>query len=518
MKFFTTSQIAELDKYTITNEPIEAIDLMERASEQLLHWITSHFDATHRIAVFAGPGNNGGDALAVSRMLSDEDYKVEVFIPDSGKKFTDSFLINLDRLKNQLEVKTINWEIDGPLPELQDYDLILDGLFGSGLSRPLSGFPATLVKYLNHSGLPIISIDVPSGLMGEDNNGNDPEAIIRATNTLTFQFPKLSFFFRENERFTGQWEVLPIGLHPTAIDQTQTPWNYSDLPSMVAILKPRGKFSHKGTFGHALLVAGSYGKMGAAVLASKGCLRSGVGLLTIHIPKSGNQILQIAVPEAMVSMDKSENLISGISNLTGYKAIGIGPGIGKANQTAMALELLLENYHAPLVVDADAINILSENPEMMELLPEGSILTPHPLEFERLAGHAESDFARLAQAISFARIHRIVLILKGAYTAIVLPDGNCWFNSTGNPGMATGGSGDVLTGILTGLLAQGYTSAEAALLGVYLHGLSGDLAVSGTCLSQESLLAGDIADQLGKAFMLLKNDPCFGKAEKKSQF
>ena len=518
MKFFSTSQIAEIDRYTIENEPIEAIDLMERASELLDIWIESHFDISHRIAVFAGPGNNGGDALAVSRMLAEEEYTIDVFIPDSDKKFTDSFLVNLGRLKEQLEVKTISWCDDGSLPELSDYDLIIDGLFGSGLTRPLTGFPAQLVKHINDSGLPIISIDIPSGLMGEDNNGNDPVAIIHAFYTLTFQFPKLSFFFKENQRFTGKWEVIPIGLHQVAIDKTDTPWHYTDLKTMASILKKRGKFSHKGTFGHALLVAGSFGKMGAAVLAAKGCLRSGVGLLTVHIPGSGNKIVQISAPEALVSIDESENLISGIPLSANFKAIGIGPGIAKAGETASAFKLLLESYHGRLVIDADALNLLSEQPEMIQLLPAGSILTPHPLEFERLAGHTESDFDRLKLALDFARIHRIVLILKGAHTAIVLPDGNCWFNTTGNPGMATGGSGDVLTGILTGLLAQGYTPREAALLGVYIHGLSGDLSISDASLSQESLLAGDIADQLGRAFTSLKSDSDFGKAKKKSQF
>ena len=516
MKFFTTAQIAEIDQYTIENEPVDAIDLMERASMQLSAWIEAHFDNTQRIVVFAGPGNNGGDALAVSRILAARNFKVNVFIPGTAKKFTDSFLINLNRLKEDVNVITINWENSEFLPDLSGYDLMIDGLFGSGLTRPLTGFPAQLVKHLNHCGVPIISVDMPSGLMGEDNRRIDTEAIIRAAYTLTFQFPKLSFFFNENERFTGKWEVLPIGLHLTGIDKTETHLHFSDLEEVAAIVKPRGKFSHKGTFGHALLMAGSSGKLGAAVLAAKGCLRSGVGLLTVHLPGSGSRILQISLPEAMVSIDKSEDVISGIPSLSNIKAIGIGPGIGKAGETCNTLRLLLANYHGPLVIDADALNLLSENSEMVQLIPKGSILTPHPLEFERLAGHVESDFERLHQARKFAMNHGVVLILKGAYTIIALPDGNCWFNSTGNPGMATGGSGDVLTGILTGLLAQGYTPGEAAVLGVYLHGLSGDLAVS--CSSEESLLAGDIADHLGKAFTCLKNTPCFGKAKKKSQF
>jgi NAD(P)H-hydrate epimerase len=518
VKLFTTSQVAQLDQYTIANEPIDAIDLMERASERLATWIKSHFDITYRIAVFAGPGNNGGDALVVSRLLVSENYMVDVFIPDSDNKFTYSFLANLKRLKKLIDVKTINWSNDGLLPEITHYDLILDGLFGSGLSRPLQGFAAKLVEHLNHLGLPIISIDIPSGLMGEDNDGIDPNAIIHASYTLTFQFPKLSFFFKENEHFTGVWEVLPIGLHPAGIEQTQTPWHYSDINTMASILRPRGKFSHKGTFGHALLVAGSLGKMGAAVLSAKGCLRSGVGLLSVQIPLSGNQIMQIAVPEAMVNLIEKDNMISSIVLSISYNAVGIGPGIGKAPETVTALRSFLEAYHGPLVVDADALNILSLHPEMLQLLPEGTILTPHPREFERLAGHSETDFERLMLAVNFAHIHRIVLILKGAYTAVVLPDGNCWFNTTGNPGMATAGSGDVLTGILTGLLAQGYTPTDAALLGVYVHGLSGDIAVSNGSFSQESLLSGDIADQLGKAFELLKSDPDFGKAKKKSQF
>ena len=517
MKIFTTAQVSDLDRYTIVNEPITSIDLMERASGKLADWIISHFDFSHRIAFFAGPGNNGGDALAVARMLALKNYRVDVFIPDAESRYSECFLINLDRLKDHLNVSTINWWNDeDPLPELISYSLLVDGLFGTGLTRPLTGFPAQLVKYLNLSDIPILSIDIPSGLMGEDNSANDPEAIIRATYTLTFEFPKLSFFFKENEQFTGRWEVLPIGLHPDGIKQSSTPWYFSDPQTMAGILKPREKFSHKGTFGHALLVAGSFGKIGAAVLAARGCLRSGVGLLTVHLPQTGTQIMQTALPEAMISADETENLISQVKLSAAYKAVGIGPGIGQAPVTVNAFRMLLTNYHAPVVIDADGINILSANPDMIQLIPANSILTPHPVEFERLAGKADSQYERITLARRFAQTYNIILILKGAYTAIALPDGSCWFNSTGNPGMATAGSGDVLTGILTGLVAQGYLLTEAALLGVYLHGLSGDLALAGS--SEESLLAGDIADHLGSAFSRLKNDANFGKAKKKSHF
>ena len=515
MKIFTTVQVSKLDEYTTINEPIRAIDLMERASLKFADWVTTRFDSSIRIAVFAGYGNNGGDALAVSRILAVKNFPVDVFILNYFRKFTDCFLINLERLKEQV-VKITYLNNEDRLPLITHYDLVIDGLFGTGLTRPLTFFPAMLVQHINQSGLPVISIDIPSGLMGEDNRINDYEAIIRASFTLTFQFPKLSFFFKENERFTGKWIILPIGLHPSAINQTETPWNFSDLKTIASILKPRGNFTHKGNYGHALLVAGSYGKMGAAILSTKGCLRSGVGLLTVHLPHSGNQIMQIAVPEAMVSTDVSENLISYVPLLSNYKAIGVGPGIGKADKTVDALRILLDSFRAPIVLDADALNILAVHPEIVKLLPEGSILTPHPIEFERLVGHTESEYERLQLARSYSQNHKIVLILKGASTLIAFPNGNCWFNSTGNPGMATGGSGDVLTGILTGLLAQGYSPRESALLGVYLHGLSGDLSVAES--SQESLTAGDIADQLGNAFAFLQKSPDFGKPKKRNQF
>lgn len=516
MKIFTNSQAAQIDQYTIAHEPIASIDLMERAASKLADWMTGHFQINARIAVFAGPGNNGGDALAVARILAFRDFNVNVLIPLFGGKTTEAFSVNLERIEKQTESNITFIRSDEPLPDLGDYDYIIDGLFGSGLSRPLSGFPALLVQHVNLSGIPVIAIDIPSGLMGEDNTTNDPENIIRAAQTLTLQHPKLSFFFRENERFTGKWEVLAIGLHQVAIDQTPTPWYYSDLKTMASILKPREKFSHKGTFGHALIVAGSQGKTGAAILAAKGCLRSGAGLVTVHLPHTGNQVIQAALPEAMVSIDESECEISGIPLLIKYKAIGIGPGIGQSDVTRHALQELLTRYTGPVVIDADALNLISANPDMIGMVQRGSILTPHPIEFERLTGPTDSDFDRWKLAMQFARTHRLILVLKGAYTSVSLPDGTCWFNSTGNPGMGTAGSGDVLTGIVTGLLAQGYSPQESAILGVFLHGMAGDLAASD--LSEESLLAGDIADHLGKAFNRLKSEAGFGKAKKKNQF
>lgn len=502
MKIFKADQVAFLDDYTIESEDIKSVDLMERASGCVTDWIVNHYQPLD-VAVFAGPGNNGGDALAVARLLILKGFRVTVFVPSSDQKFSDCFQINLDRLANHAKVEVLDWKGNGPLPDLSKCQLILDGLFGSGLSRPLAGYPSELVKHLNQSNIPIISIDIPSGLKSEPDESISSESIITATHTLTFEFPKLTFFFEASAPYLGRWEILSIGIDSKAKELSETTWNYSDRNCISSIVHHRPKFSHKGTFGHALLVAGSKGKMGAAILAARASLRSGVGLLTVHVPACGNEIMHVSVPEAMVSDDGAELAVTKIPVSDAIKAVGIGPGIGTARETTNALKELLSICSVPLVLDADALNILSENRELLPLLPKNTILTPHPKELERLVGKSLSAFERLRLAVDFAKKYQVYVILKGAHTAMLLPDGQCWFNSTGNPGMATAGSGDVLTGILLGLVTQGYTSKEACLLGVYLHGLSGDLALENG--SEESLVAGDLIENLGKAFTTLKN-------------
>jgi NAD(P)H-hydrate epimerase len=355
------------------------------------------------------------------------------------------------------------------------------------------------VQKINHSVAKVISIDIPSGLFGENNSHNNSLNIIRAEKTLTFQFTKLAFLFPENETFVGDWEVLPIGLHPEAIDQTESKFFYLTKEFISGKMEKRSKFSHKGTYGHALLIAGSYGKMGAAVLASKACLRAGVGLLTSHIPQRGYEIVQISVPEAMISIDPSETVFSEVPDLSAFSAIGAGPGLGQKPETTVALKTLLQAKSAKLVLDADALNILAENQDWYQLLPENTILTPHPKEFERLAGQSANSWERLQKQLQFSSQFQVIVVLKGAHSCISFPDGRAFFNGTGNPGMATAGSGDVLTGILLGLLAQGYSAEDAALIGVYLHGVSGDLAA--TQFGQQAMIAGDIVDQMGNAFL-----------------
>ena len=517
MKHFTTKQIAELDKYTIENEPVSDIDLMERASLQITGWLANRFSTENKMIFFAGPGNNGGDALAIARQMADLDFICEVVLMHFGKEMKGSPAFNWQRLEKQGKVKLSKISNINDFPEIGSTDVIIDGLFGSGLTRPLDGLPAEIVQKINalsFSGHPtqsrvttkntVVAIDIPSGLMGEDNTGNNPENIICADFTLTFQFPKISFFFAENEKFVGDWEALPIRLHPEGIAQTSSDFFLIYKEDVKQIIQKRSRFGHKGTYGHALLIAGSYGKMGAAVLASKACLRSGVGLLTTHVPHLGYSIIQTAVPEAMASVDQHDSFFTEFPGLEQFTAVGVGPGINQKTNTKKALYELLEKSQLPLVIDADALNILAENKTWLEKIPANSILTPHPGEFKRLAGDVENSYLSIQNQVEFSKKYKVIVVLKGAFTSVSTPEGKLFFNSTGNPGMATAGSGDVLTGIILGLLAQGISPENAAIAGVYLHGLAGDLAAS--VKSEFSLVAGDILEFLSEAFIALNPD------------
>lgn len=502
IKIFPVSTVKELDNYTIENEPIASIDLVERASMLFVHEFTRRFSKHRRVIIFAGQGNNGADALAIARLLCEESYKVETFLFNPTERLSPDCATNKARL---LEIEYVEFtEIihDFEPPLLTESDVIIDGLFGSGLNRPLEGGFAALVNYINQSESTIASIDMPSGLFGEDNSANDMEAVIKADLTLTFGFPKLAFLLADNHPYVGEWKILDIGLHPDIVESKQTPFCLVTEEDIAEIIHPRERFSHKGDFGHALLVAGSKGKMGAAVLGARSCLRSGAGLLTVHAPKCGLQVLQASIPEAMVNVDQHAEHLSSSPDCSAYSAIAAGPGLGQHMETALALERLIQTANKPLVLDADAINILATNKEIQTQLPQRSILTPHPKEFDRLAGTSSSSYERLLKAREFAAIYKVTLVLKGAYTAVCLPNGHIYFNTTGNPGMATAGSGDALTGIILGLLAQGYDPEIAATAGVYIHGTAGDLAAAAH--TEESLIASDIIDMLGKAFKQIK--------------
>ncbi|MBA3899533.1 MAG: NAD(P)H-hydrate dehydratase [Bacteroidetes bacterium] len=504
MKILNAKQIKEADAFTIAHEPIASIDLMERAAMACTEEIREVFSKEQPFYIFCGTGNNGGDGLAIGRLLYDEGFQTEIYVLDFSGKESEDFTINKNRLLHRgISLKSFSEGI--AFPEIPYNAVIIDAIFGTGLSGPVKAEFTKVISNLNQyseRGIPVLSIDMPSGLFDEDNRKNDFDNVVKAYLTLTFQVPKLSFLFPENAPYIGDWKVLDIQLNKEILAKIPTPYYFIDFELAFPLLKRRHKFSHKGNFGHALMIAGSYGKMGAAVLASKAALRSGAGLVSAHIPKCGYNIIQAALPEAMASIDRDEMMVSESIKTDAFSAIGMGPGIGLEKDTQNVLKVLIQNASQPLILDADALNILSENKTWLSFLPPNSILTPHPKEFERLAGRTSHSFDRLEMAMDFAKKHKAILVLKGAFTAVCAPDGSVYFNSSGNPGMATGGSGDVLTGVITGLAAQKIPPLEAAVLGVYIHGLAADMAAQEN--GETALIAGDIIDYLPKAFKFVE--------------
>jgi NAD(P)H-hydrate epimerase len=501
MKILSAAQTREADAYTIKEEGIASVDLMERAAKAFAGWFANKFQPTEEVFIFSGPGNNGGDGLAVARLLHQRGYRVQVYIAGDTDKASEDFKANLERLPQEIQPQHIKEEKD--IPELPLCACVIDALFGTGLTRPLTGIYEELVEQLNNSGACITSIDVPSGLY-TDSQTPDGSTIIRAEYTISFQLPKLAFFLPQHEEYVGEWHVVPIGLSERYIASVETNTCYTTRQDVQHLLKHRKKFSHKGTFGHALLLGGGYGKMGAAVLAARACLRSGVGLLTIQAPSAGYTVLQTAVPEAMTLTDPNRRYLSELPEDTGkFNVIGVGPGIGTEPPTKTAIGQLLATSTQPLVIDADAINIIASSDRLKEQLPKNKVIfTPHPKEFERLAGKTANNYERLQRLREFCQEHQCYITLKGSHTAIGTPSGQLYFNTTGNAGMATGGTGDVLTGIITALVAQQYSLEEACLLGVYVHGLSGDMALRS--VGDISMTASDLIDHLPHAFLCLQ--------------
>ena len=505
MKIFTAAQIHELDNYTITHEPIKSIDLMELAAKTITRTIMDEWTDRTPMVIFAGPGNNGGDALAVARLLAEENYKVSVYLFNIHNKLSDDCAANKQRLIDSKRVGhftevTLNFDP----PELTEDMVVIDGLFGSGLNKPLIGGFASLVKYINQCPAKVVSIDIPSGLMCEDNTYNIHSNIIRADLTLTLQQKKLSMMMADCQKYIGRLRVLDIRLSKEYIDKTEANCRILEEQDVRRLLMPRDDFAHKGAMGNALIIAGSYGMAGAAVLATRACLRSGVGKVTVHTPRRNYLVMQTAVPEAVMQMDHEETYFSESVDSTDFDALGIGPGLGLVENTAIALIGQIRRTSCPIVADADALNILANHQAWMQQLPSGIIMTPHPKEFDRMAGStSNNDYERLIRAQQMAEHIKGYIILKGHHSALCMPDGHIVFNATGNSGMATAGSGDVLTGILTALLARGYDKGTACQLGMYLHGLAGDLAAKE--VGKESLVASDIIQFLPKAFLKLED-------------
>ncbi len=484
-KILSAAQLKYIDAYTIEHEPISSIELMEHAATVCFETFLPYIDFSNPVHVFCGSGNNGGDGFVIARFLSLMHSNVQVWFVPFGE-ISPECHANKALVPAYTELTSIQF-----LPEIGEHCTIIDALLGLGTTRSPEGLLKEVIERMNESGAPVLSVDLPSGLPADEIPEWD--TLVKASFTVTFQQPKLTFFLKETIPFVGKWECVDIGLDQAEIERTKSRYFHLDASSIEQLIKPRDRFSHKGTYGHGLLIAGSKGKMGSAVLAAKAALRSGIGLLTVHLPEIGLNVLQTAVPEAMCSIDQESDRVSMIhEDVNTFSAIGIGPGIGTHEDALLLMEKVLQ--FPTVVIDADGLNLLAKHPTLLEQLPKNTILTPHPKEFERLAGSSVSTSDRLDRLMHFAQTYQCTVILKDAITAIATKDGMVYFNTTGNPGMATGGTGDVLTGIILGLLAQGYSVEVAAKIAVYYHGKAGDTVA--TERGQMALIAGDLIDTL----------------------
>lgn len=507
------AQMRELERLTVQVDGLDAMELMERAAGEFVRVFSEIFSSEEErpVVVFAGFGNNGGDGLAIARRLLKAGRTVSVFLFNTGKGLSDCCAEEKRRLLEAATERLSFNEVVSQFtpPHLDKRTIVIDALFGMGLNRPLSGGFSAMVKYVNASAATVVSVDVPSGLMAEDNGANVPSNIMHADHTITFHAPKLAFFFPDNAPYVGRWYAVPIGLLDDgdlasagqADALSGCVFHGTELSDVASMLRPRPQFAHKGTMGHGLLVAGRTGMAGAAILAARGCLRSGVGKVSVLSTEENRVILQVAVPEALLAFATELNFAA-LESV--FDAFAIGPGLGTDAQAVQLLEALLPNLSLPVVLDADALTILAQYPDLFGAVPRNSILTPHKGELARLIGHTRNAYEELRRTQEFAALHHVYVLIKGAYSAVVTPKSDVYFNPTGNAGMATAGSGDVLTGILLALLAQGYEPEQALRLGVFVHGLAGDEAARD--LTETSLVASDLVAHLPAAFRRLQKE------------
>jgi len=507
MYILSSKQISEADNATIAKNNMSSIDLMEHAATLCFKWLHTRLQGENvRIHVFCGIGNNGGDGLVIARHLIQHGYNIQCYIVNFSNKRTEEFLYNYNLLKELGEWPTIITHED-EFPKVEFEDIVVDAIFGNGLTRKPKGFVKELIRYINSTNAFTLAIDFPSGLFG-NKAVSDNESVLKAGHVLTFQTPKLPFLLPDNKDFLNTWEVIDIGLDNEFIESLKPTKHFITKNDVLPLYKPRNKWSHKGSYGHALLIGGSFGKIGAISLATKAALKIGSGLVSAYVPKCGYQIVQTSIPEVMVEVDE-DNALKYFNFKTEPTVIGIGPGMGTLEKTIKGFQSFLENNTKPLVLDADALNILSLHKDLLNYLPKDTILTPHPKELERLIGTWKNDFEKLRKTSEFSKKNHCIIVLKGAYTAVIKNE-QFFFNSTGNQGLATAGSGDVLTGIITGLIAQGYEPINAAIFGVYLHGRTADLAIPQ--MGYETFTASTIIDFLPDAYL-----DFFSKENEKSQ-
>ncbi len=497
MKLFTNDQIRTIERHVIENEGVTTIELVERAASAISWEIMSRWRQSKKVLIFAGPGNNGADALAVAGMLIEEGYTVEALLFNVFDKLSDACRHFRDKLKENAPGSLTEITTDFTPPYISTDVLVIDGLFGSGLKEPLSGGFQSLVDYINNSAATIVSIDIPSGMFAEWNELILSRNAIHATLTLAVEFPRLSFFIADNAEFLGEWKVLDIKLASAEARSETSPYFLLEKNDAQRLLRRRSRFTSKADYGTCLLAAGSYGMMGASLMAARGALRAGVGKITVHAPRCGFQTLQIGVPEAMFEPDINDIIITNIPQKHDYDVIALGPGLGTHDYTVHAVEALISATQKPLIIDADALNCIAQRPSMLDHIPPMSVITPHDGEFDRLFGAHPSHEARLKRAIEKAAYYSIIILLKGCYTTVVRPDGKIYFLDHGTPAMATPGSGDVLTGIIAGLMAQGYSPDISAALGAFIHAQAGCMAAAEQ--GEYGVLATDIAEMTGRA-------------------
>jgi hydroxyethylthiazole kinase-like uncharacterized protein yjeF len=497
MKILTSGQIRKIDAETISRAGIPSLELMKRAATAFFHFFAEKYmDRNSSVIIFAGVGNNGGDALVVARLLHKAGYPVKAYMVEFSDRYTEDCAHNVRRMKAEnISYKKIVEK--GDIPDLSPFDVVIDGIFGTGLSREVVGVAADVIARINGSGKKVISIDVPSGLFADQKT----EFAVKATETVTFQIPKLALYLPENAAFTGNIQIVPIGLDEKAVAEAETDTYLTEKKDIRGMLKPLPKFAHKGTQGHALVIGGSLGKCGSVSLAAKAALKTGCGLVTAYLPKCGVTAIQSNFPEAMALEDEGMEHVTSIDYDLKPDAIGIGMGMGLHEETEQALYSFLLKSRSPLVVDADALNILSRYPDWLTLLPKGTILTPHPKELQRLIGGWCDDYDKIGKTRLFARKYNVIVIVKGAYS-LVIDQKEMYVNNSGTPALATAGSGDVLTGMITSLLAQGYQPVEAARIGVFLHGMTAD--ITGDTIHPRSFVASDIIENIGNAYRSLE--------------
>lgn len=486
-----------------------SLDLCEQLANAFCAQFQRDFKGAHRVIVFAGPGANGAVALAIGRILSAFGHNVESVVLNPTGLLTDDCLINFRRMVDAgLAAREVTTSFNPPV--IGARDIVIDGICGIDLAVPFEGDLAQVSRYINTKARVILAVDIPSGLMAEDNASNHLDNVIRATYTYTFHGPKLSFLLADTAQYVGEWKVVDIGL------ESSLPQGASGVRSFVftasdfeGAIPPRKRHTHKYNYGKVALIAGSQGMMGAALLAGRSCMRSGVGHLTLHVPKGAEMMVHVALPEALVQSDKSAQYFTMFENAASYDAIAVGPGLGRQFDSAAALDGLLALYRKPLLIDADAIHILAANNDLLAKLPEDTIITPHAGELDALVGASSSDYERLMKAKELAIKYKIIIVLKGAYTATCSKNGNVVFNASGNPGMATAGTGDVLTGCMLALLGRGFRPLHAALFANYICGYAGDLYSQE--YSQESLMASDVVANIPRVFKYFKSsDDFFG--------